>query len=103
MSQDSQSLPEYLPNLVIFSVLLVVEYWAYVTHLGNLAFSGDYGPLVGIPMIIGLVIMLFVILGLYSISKSSEMHKKLLPIALILLLVQMVLMLFEYLIPAIEA
>jgi len=63
---------------------------------------GDYGPLVGIPLLLSLILMIIISLGLYSICENKPVYKKIVSITLILFIVQMALVFIEYVVIALE-
>lgn len=100
MSEESQPISEFLPHLTILSILLVLEYWIFSSHATTLVGAGDFGPFVGIPIIVALVIIILIIIGFYSICGKTAMYKKIVSISLILFIVQMALIFLEYVVIA---
>ncbi|TFG04914.1 hypothetical protein EU538_11860 [Candidatus Thorarchaeota archaeon] len=96
MNEEHQSISGFLPHLTVFSVLLVLEYWTLTSQAALLLGSGDYGPLVGISVLISLLLIIMVAIGFYSMSKSTLTYKRIVPICLILFVVHMVYIFIEY-------
>ncbi|MBS3793661.1 MAG: hypothetical protein KGY80_02085 [Candidatus Thorarchaeota archaeon] len=102
MSEESQHTPEFLPHLTVLVVLFVLEYWTFMSHVSSLTMVGDYGPLVGIPLLLSLILMIIISLGLYSICENKPVYNKIVSITLILFVVQMALVFIEYVVIALE-
>jgi len=102
MSEESQLIPDFLPHLIVLAILSVLEYWTFMSHAANLTMAGDYGPLVGIPLLLSLILLIVISLGFYSICANKPLYKKIVSITLILFIVHMALVFIEYVVIALE-
>ena len=100
VTQQSQSIPEYLPHIIVLSVLFIVEYWVFMTHASTLIGAGDYGPFVGIPMIVAMAILMLGAIGFYSICGGTQIYKRIISISLVLFIIQVGLIFLEYVVVA---
>ncbi|MGD2072905.1 MAG: hypothetical protein PVG65_05405 [Candidatus Thorarchaeota archaeon] len=96
MTEESQSFFEYLPHLTVLVVLIVLEYWIFMSHATLLPLISEIGDFVGIQLLLALVVIIIIVFGLYSICENKLIFKKLVSIALILFTIQMVLILVQY-------
>ena len=96
MAETGEKISEYLPHLSTFIILLVLEYWTFMSHAASIIGSGDYGPIVGIPLLVSLILIIVIAYGLISMSQKKSHYKKLVPISLVLFIIQMVLIFIEY-------
>jgi hypothetical protein len=102
MSEESQHIQKFLPHLIVLAILAVLEYWTFMSHASSLTMAGDYGPLVGIPLLLSLILLIVISLGLYSICANKPVYKKIVPVTLVLFIIQMALVFIEYVVIAIE-
>ncbi len=103
MVQEPHSQPKFIPHLFVLLTILVMEYWVFTSQAPLLISAGDYGPLVGITLIVSILVILVVVFGLYSICGNSERYEKIVSISLILFIIQIVVLFIEYVIIAIES
>ncbi|TXT55678.1 MAG: membrane protein of unknown function [Candidatus Thorarchaeota archaeon] len=96
MSQEQSTLQKYIPHLIILSVLLVIEYWAFMTQISSFTLSGDYGPILGIISMVGLVLFTIIVLGFYTIISDSDKYKLMVKLSLFVFLIQMFLLFIGY-------
>jgi hypothetical protein len=101
MTQESQSISEYLPHIIVLAILLVLEYWIFIEHATSLTVAGDYGPMIAIPLILALVLICMIAFGLYSICKNTLIYKRIVSFSLMLFIVQIVCIFIEYVIFAV--
>jgi hypothetical protein len=85
-----------IPNLIVLVTLLVIDYWIVMTHASTLIGAGDYGPLVGIPLIVAIVLAIVIVIGLKSICDNTYTYKQMTTISLILFVIEMLLIFLEY-------
>ncbi|MDF1538320.1 MAG: hypothetical protein P1Q69_05410 [Candidatus Thorarchaeota archaeon] len=103
MTEKTQPNWGFLPHLFVLLILLVLEYWIFMSHGSLLPLSGDFGALVGIPFFLGIALIILIVFSLYSILSNSPKYEKLTSISLILFMIQMVLVFIEYFLIAVSA